>query len=481
MAGQITHMEIARRLIDKLGIDEGKEEFILGSVAPDSVHFDEDYLSKKIHSHLFENCGPWGDTQNYDNWIENIRTFWTGYVVNEKNSIQRSFYIGIVVHCLTDYWNDLLIWRALQKKMIPPMTYDGFKEAYSPESNRIDRWLYQNIESADQIMNLLENSHETDFEDYLKAACITKMKRHLIDVQYNLPDPIDVSGHKFYKSDMMLKFVSEVPDRICEQIKEFENTPVAQIQDITKIVKEAGDLMLNAHRPKIMEKSGHANFVTESDEKIQRFIVSKLEEVLPEAKFLGEEDGQDVFSSKMSSGYCFVIDPIDGTSNFIYEYRPSVISVGLLKDGKPYMAVVYNPYDDMMFHATAGQGAYMNGEKIMSSDAPLSDSLAVFGTAPYYEDLRDRTFDIAKKLLPLCVDLRRSGTAAWDMCCVALGRCGLYFEMRIQLWDYAAAALIAQEAGCKITDIEGNPLSYSGPTTAICLSRGIKDIPECFL
>lgn len=67
MAGQITHMEIAYKLIDRLGIDEGKEEFILGSVAPDSVHFDDDYLSKKVHSHLFENCGPWGDTQNYDN------------------------------------------------------------------------------------------------------------------------------------------------------------------------------------------------------------------------------------------------------------------------------------------------------------------------------------------------------------------------------------------------------------------------------
>ena len=245
MAGQITHMAVAYRLIDKLGIDEGKEEFILGSVAPDSVHFDEDYLSKKIHSHLFENCGPWGDTQNYDNWIANIRAFWTRYVVNEKNSIQRSLYVGIVVHCLTDYWNDLLIWRALQKEMIPPMTYDGFKEAYYPESQRIDRWLYQNIENADLIMQLLENSRETDFEDYLKATCIAKMKRHLIDVQYNLPDPIDVSGHKFYKADMMRLFVSEVPDRICEQIKEFDNASVAQMQIINEDF--LGHVEINRH------------------------------------------------------------------------------------------------------------------------------------------------------------------------------------------------------------------------------------------
>lgn len=252
------------------------------------------------------------------------------------------------------------------------------------------------------------------------------------------------------------------------------------IEDIIKIVKEAGEILLTSNRPKIMEKSGHANFCTEMDEKIQAFLMERLKKVLPEADFLGEEDGQDVFTSKMESGYCFVIDPIDGTSNFIYEYRPSVISVGLLKDGKPYMAVVYNPYDDMMFHATKGQGAYLNGERIMSSDAPLSDQLSVFGTAPYYEELRDRSFDIGKKLLPLCVDLRRSGTAAWDMCCVAMGRVGLYFELKIQLWDYAAAALIAMEAGCTVTDINGDPISFRGATSAICRARGVKEIPECF-
>ena len=91
------------------------------------------------------------------------------------------------------------------------------------------------------------------------------------------------------------------------------------IEDIKQVTREAGDILLSAKRPKIMEKSGHANFVTETDEKVQRFLVGRLKELLPEAEFLGEEDGQDVFSAKMASGYCFVIDPIDGTSNFIYE------------------------------------------------------------------------------------------------------------------------------------------------------------------
>ena len=253
-----------------------------------------------------------------------------------------------------------------------------------------------------------------------------------------------------------------------------------KIEDIIDIAWEAGKIMLTAERPKVMEKSGHANFCTETDEKIQAFLIGKLSLIIPEASFLGEEDGHDVFTAKMSSGYCFVIDPIDGTSNFIFGYRPSVVSIALLRDGKPYMAVIYNPYDEMMFSAVSGSGAYMNGEKIMSSEAPLSDSLTVFGTAPYYSELQERTFDLAKKLLPLCVDLRRSGTAAWDMCCVAMGRCSLYFEMKIQLWDYAAAALIAEEAGCMITDIDGNPLSFKGATSVICRARGIKEIPECF-
>ncbi len=253
------------------------------------------------------------------------------------------------------------------------------------------------------------------------------------------------------------------------------------LEKIKTVAHYAGDIMVTAKRPKIMEKSGHANFCTETDEKIQAFLIARLKEILPDASFLGEEDGQDVFTSKMKSGYCFVLDPIDGTSNFIFEYRPSVVSVALLKDGRPYMGVVYNPYDDMLLSAIAGEGAYLNGSPIESADTPLSDSLAVFGTAPYYPELREKTFEIAKKLLPLCVDLRRSGTAAWDMCCVAMGRCNLYFEMRVQLWDYAAAALIATEAGCTITDLEGAPLPYNGPTPAVCRGRGVKEMPECFV
>ena len=253
------------------------------------------------------------------------------------------------------------------------------------------------------------------------------------------------------------------------------------LDQIKEAAKDAGRIMKEAGHPKISEKGGHANFVTETDVKIQAFLIDRLSKVLPEASFVGEEDGQDVFSRKMEHGYVFVIDPIDGTSNFISAYHPSVVSIGLLKDKGPYMGVIYNPYDDMIFEAVKGGGAYMNGTVISCTDVPLSDSLVAFGTAPYYTELRDDTFRILKSLMSECVDIRRSGTAAWDMCCVAMGKCAMYFEMKIQLWDYAAGALIATEAGCTVTDIKGNPLSYTGPSSALCRSKSVKEIPACFL
>jgi hypothetical protein len=222
MAAQMIHMEVAYRLAERMGIDEYKEEFILGSIAPDSVHFEDDYLVKKIHSHIFEDCGPWGDTQDYEQWIENIRSFWIKYVKTENDKKRRTFLSGICVHCLTDYWNDLLIWRALQKKMIPPMTYDGFREEYYPESRLIDRWLYQNSSNSEEIFRLLAASKEMDFEDYVRADSLKKMKKHLFETQYHIEEAIDVSAHKYYPEDMLHWFLDETVDKVYRQLEEFE-------------------------------------------------------------------------------------------------------------------------------------------------------------------------------------------------------------------------------------------------------------------
>lgn len=223
MAGQMTHMVIAYDLIKRLGIKEGKAEFVLGCVAPDSVPFTEPERKEKIHSHLFENCGPWGDTQDYDNWLVNIKAFWNKYGVGEEDKKKKAFLLGICVHCLTDYWNDLYIWRGLQKKMMPPMTLDEFKEAYYPEAGRIDKWLFQNAEHTDEIRKLIIESEEMDFEDYAYADNLADIKRWMIDDQYNLSEQIVVSDHKYYTSDMNLWFIKEATSKIIEQLKEYDS------------------------------------------------------------------------------------------------------------------------------------------------------------------------------------------------------------------------------------------------------------------
>ena len=247
------------------------------------------------------------------------------------------------------------------------------------------------------------------------------------------------------------------------------------LSGIEQAAREAGRIMLEAEdiEHAVHDKEGHANFVTDYDRRVQEYLFDKLAQLLPQARFIGEEEGADAFTEEDRRGFAFCVDPIDGTTNFIKGYRPSVTSIGLLLDDKPYMGVVYNPYDDMLFSAVRGGGARLNGKPIASSGEPLAKSLIMFGTAPYNPEKAEETFALCAQYLRRGADLRRSGTAAWDLCSVAMGTTGLFFEMRLGLWDFAAAALIAEEAGCVLTDLSGRPLRYDGPSSVLCASRGV--------
>ena len=221
MASQMVHMKVAKNIADRIGIKEGKAEFILGSVAPDAVHFREPYrVEEKVHSHLFEECGPWGDTQDYDRWIRNIDEFWNEKGAGEPDIKRKMFMLGVCVHCYTDHCNDLLIWRALQKEHIPPMTLEQFKDEYYPESYKVDRWLCQNIDDADEILDLLGSAEPFDFYDYLTAGDMEKIKSHLINVQYNLTEKVDVTGFKYYPSEKMLWFVDTASQTVYERLSD---------------------------------------------------------------------------------------------------------------------------------------------------------------------------------------------------------------------------------------------------------------------
>lgn len=244
------------------------------------------------------------------------------------------------------------------------------------------------------------------------------------------------------------------------------------LSKIIEIVRDCEEIMLDATdiQRKIHQKSGKGNFVTDYDSRVQAALKERLLELVPEAAFLGEEDQMD--HTDISKGYAFIVDPIDGTANFTRGYNASCISVALARDGYPILGVIHNPYQQETFHAIKGKGAYRNGERIFASDRTLEEGLILFGTAPYHAELAKKSFEVAYRYMAEAEDLRRSGSAAIDLCMIASGRAEFFFELSLCPWDYAAGALLVEEAGGFVSDLQGNPLTYDRRQTVT--ARGPK-------
>lgn len=243
-----------------------------------------------------------------------------------------------------------------------------------------------------------------------------------------------------------------------------------ELEDIIELVRECGEIIKNADRDSIEidEKSGRANFVTDYDKRVQEALRDGLLIITPDAKFIGEEGETSGYSDK---GKFYIVDPIDGTTNFIKDYHMSCISVGLIVDGKASKAVVFNPYLDEMFYAEAGEGAYLNGKRIHVSNEPLSNGVVLFGTSPYNSELSEKSFKMAYDYFKRALDIRRSGSAALDLCSVAAGRAELYFELILSPWDYAAGSLIVSEAGGIVTTVEGENIIYDKPCSVLARNK----------
>lgn len=237
------------------------------------------------------------------------------------------------------------------------------------------------------------------------------------------------------------------------------------LKKITEIVKEAGKIVLSAHNQEntITAKEGKKNFVTKYDVAVQDYLFKELGKAFPDAQFIGEE-GENDFST---DGLRFIIDPIDGTTNFMQDYRCSCISVALCNGNDVVAGVVYNPYTDELFSAEKGKGAYLNGDRISVSERPLSDGLALFGTSPYHPENTDETFSLLRKVFDFSRDIRRSGSAAYDICMIACGRCEVFFEKSLQPWDIAAGTLILKEAGGIALNYQGRDISFSTPNDVV--------------
>ena len=227
MAGQMTHMEVAYRVAEKMNITTGKAEFILGSVAPDAISDSVPFWETKVHTHLFEGCGPWGDTWDYDRWLSNIDAFWNEYGAAETDIKRKMLILGICVHCLTDHWNDLLIWRKAQKMCMSPLSRDEFKVVYYPDMKKVGLWLYQNSKNTPEIFRLLATSKEMDIGDYTHSADLRNIKDHLINVQYNVTDPVDVSECKYCTTMQMLEFIDICTDKIYDRISDYKELGAA--------------------------------------------------------------------------------------------------------------------------------------------------------------------------------------------------------------------------------------------------------------
>ena len=232
------------------------------------------------------------------------------------------------------------------------------------------------------------------------------------------------------------------------------------LEQIISIVREAGEIVLSAHDvwSQTHEKSSAADLVTEYDLAVERFLKEKLPPLVPGSLFFGEEEKEN---ASPLTGWVFIVDPIDGTTNFVRGLKHSAISVALAHDGVVEYGVVYDPYKDEIFSAKRGGGAFLNGRPIHVSERPLDQGVFGMGTAIYDRQFIAPTMRLTEQLFRRSCDFRRLGAAALDLCGVACGRLDLFFEYSLSPWDHAAGGLILTEAGGILSTLEGKPMDYT--------------------
>ncbi len=245
-----------------------------------------------------------------------------------------------------------------------------------------------------------------------------------------------------------------------------------ELNKITEIVRNAGEYLLEDYEPDtssmdISVKTSNRDLATKYDTDVQFYILSQLKFLYPHVNLIGEEDMGYMVKPFNTNDEFFIIDPVDGTTNLVHNYRHSAISVAYVAKGEVLIGVIYDPYMDEMFYAEKNKGAYLNGKRIEVSSTVLKDSLCLFGTSPSTQNTSDKTFEMVKAIFNNAQDIRRSGSATLDMCYVACGRAGLFFELNLFPWDYAAGSLINNEAGGKVSDLNKNSLSFDKESSVL--------------
>jgi myo-inositol-1(or 4)-monophosphatase len=236
------------------------------------------------------------------------------------------------------------------------------------------------------------------------------------------------------------------------------------LSTVWKAASAAGALIReNWERPRTIEYKGAIDLVTSVDREAERQILEILQREFPDHGFLSEEAPAVEARSKE---YQWIIDPLDGTTNFAHGYPHLSVSVALQQNGRTILGLVYDPLRNECFRAVAGQGAFLNDAPIRVSPLEQLDKALLATGFPY--DRRqhaDKYLAFFRAFLTRTQGIRRAGSAALDLCYVASGRIDGFWELKLKPWDVAAGALIVAEAGGKVSDFSGNPLSIFGDET----------------
>ena len=222
-------------------------------------------------------------------------------------------------------------------------------------------------------------------------------------------------------------------------------------------VRRAGEIQRQAFRGTFeIRKKGTIDLVTEVDVAVEKMVRALIAERYPDHDVLGEEFGGP--GAGEGSRYCWICDPLDGTTNFAHGLPLFCSTIALEVDGALRVGAVYDPTRDELFTAVRGGGAFLNGEPIrVSTAATLIDSLLVTGFPYSVQEKLDEMIGLFGRFLSKARAVRRLGSAALDMCYVAAGRLDGFWEEGLNAWDIAGGVLIVQEAGGRITSLDGGP------------------------
>ncbi len=216
---------------------------------------------------------------------------------------------------------------------------------------------------------------------------------------------------------------------------------------------------------KISKKKGKTNLVTETDLKSEKIIKELIQSNFKNHQIMAEES-DDIYKS--DSKYLWIIDPLDGTTNFVHGYPSFSVSIALYKDNGPYIAAVLEMPNLKLYTAQKNKGAFCEGRQILSSaTTKLEDTLLVTGFGYEHGNNWNKNMKLFKHFTDITQGVRRLGAASIDICHVASGLVDGFWEYDLKPWDTAAGILIAQEAGCLISDINGNPYDLNSQSIVI--------------